>query len=86
MIINKLFVQFLIIVLMVSIFSPLSFSQTEDCNLNGFVTYTQGGWGSPSNSTPGKIRDNYFSTVFPGGLIVGSNYKLTLTSATAVKN
>lgn len=86
MIIIKHFVQFLIIVLVVSIFSPLSFSQTEDCNLNGFVTYTQGGWGSPSNSTPGKIRDNYFSTVFPGGLIVGSNYKLTLTSATAVKN
>ena len=79
-------IQFSIIVLMVLIFSSRSFAQIENCNLNGFVTYTQGGWGSPSNSGPGKIRDNYFNSVFPGGLIIGSNYKLTLTSATAVKN
>jgi len=83
---NVLCIQFSIIVLIVLIFSSPSFAQTENCNLNGFVTYTQGGWGSPSNSGPGKIRDNYFNSVFPGGMIVGSNYKLTLTSATAVKN
>jgi hypothetical protein len=64
-------------------FSPDS---PENCNLSGYITFTQGGWGSPSNSTPGKIRDNYFNSVFPGGLIVGSTYKLTLTSALAVKN
>jgi len=58
----------------------------ENCDLSGYITYTQGGWGSPSNSTPGKIRDNYFNSVFPGGLVVGINYKLTLTSALAVKN
>ena len=59
---------------------------TNDCDLKGYTTFTQGGWGSPSNSAPGKIRDMYFSTVFPSGLVIGSTYKLTLTSATAVKN
>lgn len=56
------------------------------CDLKGYVTYTQGGWGSPSNSGPGKIRDNNFSNVFPSGLVLGGNFKLTLTSASAVKN
>lgn len=57
-----------------------------ECDLKGYATYTQGGWGSPSNSGPGQIRDMYFDNVFPSGLIIGSTYKLTLTSATAVKN
>lgn len=56
------------------------------CDTRGFTTFTQGGWGSSSNSVPGKLRDQYFSTVFPSGLTIGSTYKLTLTSATAVKN
>ncbi|MBA4407147.1 hypothetical protein C0389_07730, partial [bacterium] len=56
------------------------------CDTKGFITFTQGGWGSTSNSTPGKIRDLYFSTVFPSGLTVGGTYKLTLTSAAAVMN
>jgi choice-of-anchor A domain-containing protein/uncharacterized repeat protein (TIGR01451 family) len=56
------------------------------CDTKGFITFTQGGWGSPSNSTPGKIRDTYFTSVFPSGLVVGGTYKLTLTSAIAVKN
>lgn len=58
----------------------------DECDLNGYTTFTQGGWGSPSNSGPGKIRDMYFDNVFPSGLVVGSTYKITLTSATAVKN
>ncbi|MCK9209619.1 MAG: choice-of-anchor A family protein [Ignavibacteriaceae bacterium] len=59
----------------------------NNCNLNGFTTFTQGGWGSPSNSTPGGIRDQYFSQVFPAGLIIGSGSKtITLTSAQAVEN
>lgn len=62
------------------------YENTGDCDLNGYMTFTQGGWGSPSVSTPGKIRDLYFNQVFPSGLVVGSNYTLTLTSATAVKN
>lgn len=56
------------------------------CDTKGFTTFTQGGWGSSSNSVPGTIRDQYFSTVFPSGLTVGGIYKLTLTSAAAVKN
>jgi len=56
------------------------------CDTKGFTTFTQGGWGSPSNSAPGKIRDQYFSTVFPSGLTVGSLFTIKLTSATAVKN
>ena len=56
------------------------------CDLHGYTTFTPGGWGSSSNSTPGKIRDLYFSTVFPSGLTVGGNYTLELTSASAVKD
>ena len=56
------------------------------CDTKGFTTFTQGGWGGPSNSTPGKIRDLYFPTVFPSGLTIGGGFKLTLTSASAVKN
>ena len=55
------------------------------CELTGFTTYTQGGWGSPSNSTPGGIRDAYFDTVFPNGLTIGGTNTLTLTSAQAVR-
>ena len=55
-----------------------------DCDLNGYTTFTQGGWGSPSNSTPGTIRDQYFDEIFPSGLVVGTNYTITLTSAEAV--
>ncbi len=58
----------------------------EQCDLTGYVTYTQGGWGSSSVSVPGKLRDMYFSSVFPSGLVVGGNYTLTLTTASAVKN
>ena len=54
------------------------------CDLEGYTTYTQGGWGGSSNSVPGKIRDLYFSTVFPSGLTIGSTYTITLSSATAV--
>jgi len=57
-----------------------------DCDLSNFMTFTQGGWGSPSNSTPGGIRDTYFSTVFPNGLTIGGNFTITLTSAQAVQN
>lgn len=60
---------------------------SNNCNLNGFVTFTQGGWGNPSNSTPGGIRDQYFNQVFPNGLIIGSGTKtITLTSAQAVQD
>jgi hypothetical protein len=56
-----------------------SLSQSSNnCNLNGFLTFTQGGWGSPSNSTPGSIRDQYFSQVFPAGLLSVRDQKQSL--------
>jgi choice-of-anchor A domain-containing protein/uncharacterized repeat protein (TIGR01451 family) len=61
-------------------------SSTDSCDLTGFSTYTQGGWSSPSNSTPGMLRDQYFDTVFPSDLIMGSTHTLTLTTANAVMN
>ncbi|MFA7290073.1 MAG: SdrD B-like domain-containing protein, partial [Melioribacteraceae bacterium] len=56
-----------------------------NCVIKGFTTYTQGGWGN-KNGTPGKIRDKNFSSVFPNDLIIGSTYKLTLTSSSKVKD
>ncbi len=55
------------------------------CDLNGFATFTQGGWGSKPNSGPGRIRENNFNQVFPNGLRVGGNYTLTFTSSAAVQ-
>ncbi|MDP2039174.1 MAG: SdrD B-like domain-containing protein, partial [Ignavibacteria bacterium] len=60
--------------------------QTNNCDLSKFTTYTQGGWGSPSNSGPGKIRDANFTTVYPSGLTVGGTYTIKLTSAQAVED
>ncbi|MCK9280632.1 MAG: choice-of-anchor A family protein, partial [Melioribacteraceae bacterium] len=64
--------------------------EIPSCDLNGYKTFTIGGWGSPSNSQPGQIRDQYFAQVFPNGLTVGNSgvgngYTLKLTSASAVK-
>jgi protocatechuate 3,4-dioxygenase beta subunit len=59
---------------------------TGECDLKNYVTYTQGGWGSPDNSVPGNIRKTYFSQVFPTGLVVGGNKTLTLTSASKVRD
>ncbi|MDP3582968.1 MAG: SdrD B-like domain-containing protein, partial [Ignavibacteria bacterium] len=60
--------------------------QTNNCDLSKFTTYTQGGWGSPSNSGPGKIRDANFTAVYPSGLTVGGTYTIKLTSAQAVED
>ena len=54
------------------------------CDTKGFTTFTQGGWGN-KNGVPARIRDQYFTSVFPGGLVVGGTYKLNLTSSEAVK-
>ena len=58
----------------------------DSCDLTGFTTYTQGGWGSSSTSVPGQIRDQYFDLVFPNDLVLGGTYTLTLTTANAVMN
>ncbi|MDP3583308.1 MAG: SdrD B-like domain-containing protein, partial [Ignavibacteria bacterium] len=62
------------------------YNVSSTCDLTKFTTYTQGGWGSPSNSGPGTIRDAYFSAVYPSGLTVGGTFTLKLTSAQAVED
>lgn len=62
-------------------------SQPTVCDLNGYTTYTQGGWGSPNNSGPGTIRQAYFSQVFPNGFTIGAGTnKATFTSGIAVRD
>jgi hypothetical protein len=60
-------------------------STTTDCGQ--FTTYTAGGWGSPSNSTPGSYLNANFETAFPNGLVVGCDEAAyTFTSAQAIRN
>lgn len=80
---KALFAFAVVLLLSVNVFAQ---TNNSDCNTNGFTTFTPGGWGSPSNSTPGGIRDTYFSTVFPNGLTVGGHYTLKLTSAQNVQD
>ncbi len=57
------------------------------CDLSGFLTYSQGGWGAPAHgNNPGAVRDAYFTAVFPSGLEVGdpSNFTIHFTTASAV--
>ena len=50
-----------------------------------FRTQTQGGWGAPPNgNNPGVYLHANFTSAFPGGLVIGCNETLTLTSANAV--
>lgn len=60
--------------------------QSLNCSSYIFCTYTNGGWGSHGTSVPGKLRDMYFSSVFPNGLVVGSYYTLKLSTAKDVEN
>ncbi|ALW86792.1 hypothetical protein AUC43_17920 [Hymenobacter sedentarius] len=55
----------------------------------GFVTYTQGGYGSPAHgSNPGTLVQTRFASAFPSGLVIGctgaGGHTLTLTTAAAV--
>jgi len=65
--------------------AEIEWYQQTACDTKGFVTFTQGGWGN-KNGTPGKIRDAYFSTVFPSGLTIGAGKKLILTTSEKVQN
>ncbi|MDP4173955.1 MAG: SdrD B-like domain-containing protein, partial [Bacteroidota bacterium] len=77
--------SFLLLIILSLFFCDNIFAQNT-CDLTGFVTYTQGGWGGPGNSAPGKIRDQYFSGVFPNGLKIGTLFTLKLTTAKAVED
>ncbi|MDP4116531.1 MAG: choice-of-anchor A family protein, partial [Bacteroidota bacterium] len=62
------------------------YNSSTNCDLLGFKTYTQGGWGSPSNSTPGGIRDAHFTTVFPQGMTIGTLKTAKFSTAVSIKN
>ncbi|MFN0276107.1 MAG: T9SS type A sorting domain-containing protein [Chitinophagales bacterium] len=50
-----------------------------------FRTQTQGGWGAnPSGGNPGAYLHDHFDEAFPGGIQIGCDYTITLTSAAAV--
>ncbi|MFM9005925.1 MAG: hypothetical protein ACKOSR_10555, partial [Flavobacteriales bacterium] len=62
----------------------LSYVDEEICV---YTTYSKGGWGSPSTSTPGQYRDNNFDAAFPNGLTIGCGIgSFTFTSAQAIED
>lgn len=70
-----------------SIMADVEWYTPAVCDLNGFRTQTQGGWGSPNNSEPGTIRQLYFSSVFPSGLTIGSGANTAkFTTPEAIKD
>ncbi len=81
-------IRFTYLALMLTVVGIMFFTvpaNADGCNLNGFATYTQGGWGSPSNSAPGKLRDAHFADVFASGMTLGGNYTAKFTSAAAIE-
>ena len=60
----------------------------SNCDLSGFVTYSQGGWSSPAHGhNPGSIRDANFAEAFPNGLVIGDpqHHIITLSTSKAVE-
>ncbi|MFN5296065.1 MAG: hypothetical protein ACK5BL_11080, partial [Flavobacteriales bacterium] len=52
-----------------------------------YTTYSKGGWGSTSASTPGQYRDNNFDAAFPSGLTIGCEIgSFTFTNAQAIED
>ena len=56
------------------------------CNLAGYTTYTQGGWGAnPTGNNPAALLASKFATVYPLGYVrIGGARTLTFTSAAAI--
>lgn len=64
-----------------------AFAQPDPCLPEGYRTQTQGGWSNNCHGgNPGCIRDNNWSTAFPGGLTIGGGYTIHFSSSAAVKN
>jgi len=61
----------------------------DDCDLSGFSTFSQGGWGSKAHgNNPGAVRDAHWEEVFPNGLTAGdpSHYTIHLSSSEAARD
>ncbi|MDZ7777488.1 MAG: LruC domain-containing protein [Bacteroidales bacterium] len=59
----------------------------DDCDLDGFKTYSKGGWGAPPNgNNPGVLMHQNFDAIYPNGMVVGDpdNKTVTFTTASAV--
>jgi len=56
------------------------------CSLNGFTTYTQGGWGAtPNGANPAMLLQNRFGQVYQSGAVtIGGARKLTFNSSAAI--
>ncbi|MCF6243110.1 MAG: hypothetical protein L3J74_17440, partial [Bacteroidales bacterium] len=51
-----------------------------DCDLSGFITFSQGGWSSkPHGNNPGTILEAHFEKTFPKGLVIGFPQHKTIT-------
>jgi LruC domain-containing protein len=62
-------------------------SMMMPCDLSGLITYSQGGWhATAQGNNAGTIRDTYFSTVYPTGLLLGdpNHFTIRFTSSQAV--
>ncbi|MGE3342572.1 MAG: tandem-95 repeat protein, partial [Vicinamibacterales bacterium] len=56
------------------------------CDVNGYTTYSQGGWGSkPNGNNPGALLAANFSDVYPNGVSIGGQKTLKFTSAYAIE-
>lgn len=67
-------------------FTPQSMECVEQPP-SDLATFTQGGWGSePEGKNPGSLLHANFGNVYPNGLYIGGNFKLTFTTAQAITN
>ncbi|HEX2960826.1 MAG TPA: SdrD B-like domain-containing protein [Ignavibacteriales bacterium] len=79
--------RYLLVLAILAFASNFVQASSGNCDLSGFLTYTQGGWGSTAHGkNPGSVRDKYFSQVFPTGLTVGGNYTMKFTTSQSIKN
>ncbi len=61
----------------------------DECDLNGFVTYSKGGWTTTAQgNNPGSLRDQHFDDIYPNGLVIGDpdNYTITFEESVDVNN
>ncbi len=69
--------------------SKFKSTETVGCNLDGFLTYSKGGWGQrASGNNCGTLRDEHFDDVYPVDFIVGDpdHYTIIFNRSSDVKN
>lgn len=59
------------------------------CNLEGFITYSKGGWGQKaSGNNVGALRDAHFDQVYPTDFVIGydNGYTVTFNASSDVES